>query len=478
MSLDFKKMMEFLLKQKENLSAEEIKDLIEEKKRKVGAGYLTDQGALFLVAADLGISFDNVQRSESFIKDIFIGAKDVNLSARVLSIYPIKKFIRRETNEEVKSRLLTLYDKGDSIKVKLWDNHIDFPKDVRLRPGDLVKISQGYVKSGLDNKPVLNIGIKGSIKLSEENSEIPTIDSCAMKVNEINQALDNVIIDGIVNSNPRISQFNNFRNELSKSLQFQLIDENNNKTMRVIIWNIDETKIPKILKVGTNVRLIGAKIKEGNPQYSSDAYEIHGDEGTEIQSLVENEINPIVLKILTIKNNYPENKADCLALDRNGNLLSLIVDTSLLDENISQNTIIECIPSKIFGNSLILSDDDAFIRIATEENELFIDLAEPESKIKDIQISDKPYIIEAIVLQMPNTSEVNTRTGELVSVTETIIGDDTGEIRVVGWREHSKIINKLNVGDRIKLIGGVATTGRENKIEIVLKSYSSCEKIS
>ncbi|NOJ30056.1 MAG: hypothetical protein DA328_07810 [Nitrososphaeraceae archaeon] len=264
---------------------------------------------------------------------------------------------------------------------------------------------------------------------------------------------------------------------MSKSLQFQLIDENNNKTMRVIIWNIDETKIPKILKVGTNVRLIGVKIKEGNPQYSSDAYEIHGDEGTEIKSLVESEINPIVLKILTIKNNYPENKADCLALDRNGNLLSLVVDTNLLDENISQNTIIECIPSKIFGNSLLLSDD-AFIRIATEEKESFIDLAEPESKIKDIQISDKPYIIEAIVLQMPNTSEVNTRTGELVSVTETIIGDDTGEIRVVGWREHSKIINKLNVGDRIKLIGGVATTGRENKIEIVLKSYSSCEKIS
>ncbi len=478
MSLDFKKMMEFLLKQKEDLSAEEVKDLIEEKKRKVGAGYLTDQGALFLVAADLGISFDKVQRSESFIKDIFIGAKDVNLSARILSIYPIKKFTRRENSEEVKNRTLTIYDKEDSIRVKLWDNQVDFPESVGLRPGHLVKISQGYVKSGLDNKPILNLGIKGSIKLSDEKSEIPTIESRIIRVNEISSSLDNVIIEGTVDSNPRISQFNNMRNELSKSLQFQLTDENKKKTFRTVIWNIDESKIPKILKIGTNVRLIGVRIKEGNPQYSSDEFEIHGDEGTEIESLVENDIDTLVMKILTIKNNYPENKVDCLALDKTGNLLSLVIDSTLLDEAIRENTVIECIPTKIFGNSLILSDDDALIRIAPDEKDLFDNILEPESKIKDVQISDKPYIIEAIVLQMPNASEVNTRIGEVVSVTDTIIGDDTGEIRVVGWREHSKIINKLNVGDRIKLIGGVATMGRENKIEIVLKSYSSCEKIS
>ena len=59
MSLDFKKMIEIVLQKKQELSAEEVRDLIDEKKRKIGAGYLTDQGALFLVAADLGISFDN-----------------------------------------------------------------------------------------------------------------------------------------------------------------------------------------------------------------------------------------------------------------------------------------------------------------------------------------------------------------------------------------------------------------------------------
>ena len=72
---------------------------------------------------------------------------------------------------------------------------------------------------------------------------IPTIESITIKVNEIIRPVDNVIIEGVVNSNPRISQFNNMRNELSKSLQFHLTDENKKNAVRVIIWNVDESKI-------------------------------------------------------------------------------------------------------------------------------------------------------------------------------------------------------------------------------------------
>ena len=51
-------MIEIILEEKQDLNFEKLKRMIEEKKTKVGAGYLTDQGALFLVAADLGISLE------------------------------------------------------------------------------------------------------------------------------------------------------------------------------------------------------------------------------------------------------------------------------------------------------------------------------------------------------------------------------------------------------------------------------------
>jgi hypothetical protein len=68
--LGFKKAVELVLEQRPDISAEQIRDMINEKKRKVGAGYLTDRGALFLVGADLGISFENVPKLSSGIKDL------------------------------------------------------------------------------------------------------------------------------------------------------------------------------------------------------------------------------------------------------------------------------------------------------------------------------------------------------------------------------------------------------------------------
>jgi replication factor A1 len=140
--------------------------------------------------------------------------------------------------------------------------------------------------------------------------------------------------------------------------------------------------------------------------------------------------------------------------------------------------MIECIPSRILGSSVILSKDDSYIRIIADDDSSFPKLSEFDKKIKDIQISDEPCIVEAIVLQAPETSDVNTKTGDTVSVTSTLLGDDTGEIRLVGWRNQSSSISKLGVGDRVRVIGATPGSGRENKIELTLRSYSSILKLS
>ena len=64
-------------------------------------------------------------------------------------MYPVRVYTKRDTNEDFKNRMLSIYDENSSIKVKLWDNHVNFPEEENLKPGDLIKISHGYVKSGL-----------------------------------------------------------------------------------------------------------------------------------------------------------------------------------------------------------------------------------------------------------------------------------------------------------------------------------------
>ena len=476
---DFKGMLEILLQQRPELNAEQIRDLIDEKKRKVGAGYLTDQGALFLVAADLGVSFENVPKLQSGLKDIYIGAKEVTVTGRIMNIYPIHKFTKRESNEQAATRTLVIYDKDARVKVKLWDKHVVIPDEMSLKVGDVIKIVKGYVRAGLDGKPIINLGSYSAIEAVNDDSTIPTIDSLTIPVDGINGTLDSAIISGTVNSNPRINDFVNTRGEASKSLQLQISNEENTRSLRAVIWNINESKMPKVFRTGAKVRLIGVKVKQGNPQYGGGDFEIHGDEGTILEfSGTQEDVEVMPLRIISVGEETGKGSFVCLAIDRAGRPLNLTIDNSLISSNqISSDTLIECVPSRVFGSSVILSKEDSYIRV-TDDDSLFPKLSKFETKIKDIQVSQDPYVIEAIVLQAPETVEVNTKTGETIPLTSTLLGDDTGEIKLVGWRNQSSAVNKLSVGDRIRVAGVTAGMGRESKAELTLKAYSSITRLS
>lgn len=468
------------MSQKPELKADQIKDLIDEKKRKVGAGYLTDQGALFLVAADLGISFDSIPKAQSGLKDIYVGAKDVTVVGRIMNIYPVYKFTRRDSAEQTATRTVVIYDKDARVKVKLWDKHVGVPDEMGLQSGDVIRISKAYVRAGLDGKPIINLGSYSAIESMRDDSTLPDIESLVISIDDVRETIDSAVISGVVNANPRVTDFINARGEASKLLQLQLSNEAGSRTLRAVIWNVDESKLPKVFGTGAKVRLVGVKVKQGNPQYGSGDFEIHGDEGTILKfSEAVHDIEVMPLRIISVGEETGRGSFVCLAADRAGRALVLTIDNSLASSGqLASGSMIECVPSRIFGNSVTLSKEDSYIR-TIDEDSTFLPLSKFESKIRDVEVSqDHPYIIEAIVLQAPETIEVNTKAGETVPLASTLIGDDTAEIRLVGWRSQSPLINKLSVGDRIRAVGVTAGAGREGRTELTLRSYSSISRLS
>jgi ssDNA-binding replication factor A large subunit len=479
MSTDFKKMIEIVLQEKPEINAEMVKDLIEEKKKTIGAGYLTDQGALFLVAADLGISFENAPKMNSGIKDLYVGAKEIGVTGRVMNIYPTRKFVKKETQEEIKNRTITIYDNDSAVKIKLWDLITDFPEERGLKPGDLVKITRGYVKASLSGRPLVNLGSSSSIDIIDgSNSDIQDINSVTISVDEIEQPRENAVIAGRISSNPRISEFTNGRGERSKLLQLQISNQDQSRTIRVVIWNIDELRLPKVIEIGAQLKLIGVRVKQGNPQYGNSDFEIHGDEGTAMEfSGNQLELEAMPLRIISVGRKTSKGTISCLAVDRLRKYFILNIDSNLLTSEIRQNSTVECIPSRIFGNSIILSAEDSYIRMIDDDSSFPL-ASVLESKIKDINSTQDPILTEAIVLQTPNETEVNTKSTEVVPLAATMIGDDTGEIRLVGWREQSSEVRKLNVGDRVKIAGATVNSRIGSKQELTLRQYSSVINIS
>lgn len=472
MPLDFKKMIEFVLEKKPETTLEQLKELIEEKKRRIGAGYLTDQGALFLVAADLGISFENTPQSQVGIKDLYVGARDINLSVRILSIYPIRKYTRKDSEDQIENRTLTVFDRDGSIRVKLWNKLAHGPDELRLKPGDLVRITNGYIKSGLDGKPVVNLGESSNIELESENREsIPDLESIKLDVDKVTTEQEHIVIDGVIKSAPRIVEFSDPRGEVKKSLQTILSNGDSTRNLRVAIWNVSENNIPRILNVNSRVRIIGARIKQANLQYGNGDLEIHGDEGTVIEA-IDKQANYDVITVRIISNGNADNfgRINLFGIDKDKNILTMVVDDKLMPPGITTNSVIEGFPSRVFGNSLIFSQKDSYVKCV--ENNSIPKLEDTISKIRNMDKVGDIYIVEAIVLQQPNSVQVNTRTGGLVSVTDTLIGDDTGEIRLVGWRENSGELDKIKVGDRIRVIGAILNAGRDGKHELTLKKDS------
>ena len=83
---DFDSLLEEVLRNRPELTRGQIMEQIQEKKREVGAGFLTDQGALFLIAGELGVQLSHMTSTDLTLKDVDAGANDITIVARVLAI--------------------------------------------------------------------------------------------------------------------------------------------------------------------------------------------------------------------------------------------------------------------------------------------------------------------------------------------------------------------------------------------------------
>ena len=332
----------------------------------------------------------------------------------------------------------------------------------------------------MDNKPIINLSNNGSIEIVSEDGkyQIPLLFDITETIDDLDVPKENMVISGRITSDPRISAFTNSRGERAKSLHMELSNDRNTRKIRSIIWNINDENVPKSLTTGSKIRLIGVKTKIGNPNFSNGDLEIHGDEGTGFEFVEQIEpVESYTLRIISSRLDPTERKMHCMATDKDGKSYLLLIDTKLFDIQFETDDIIECYPSRVLGNTIEIIDQDSYVQILKEDKDI-PKTAQFESKIMDIDSMNKPYVVEVIVLQNPNKMEVNTKSGEIVPVADTIVGDDTGEIRLVGWRESSSMVSDLKIGERVRILAVNAASGKEGNMELSLKPYSNIIKIS
>lgn len=142
-----------------NLPKEEIERKIEAKRAKL-SGLISREGAAQVIAAELGISFDNEKLK---IEELLSGMKKVNTVGKVLNVSPVRTF-KTKKGDDGKVANLFIADETSNIKVVLWDtNAIAFLERGEIVEGSVVEIINGSMR---DNE--LHLGSFSELKITDQ----------------------------------------------------------------------------------------------------------------------------------------------------------------------------------------------------------------------------------------------------------------------------------------------------------------------
>jgi len=148
-----------------NLDKEEIQRKVEAKCAKL-SGLISKEGAAQVIAAELGINFDN---EKSKIDELIPGMRKVNFLGKVLNVFPVRTFERNGQENKVANMIVA--DDTSNTKVVLWDSHhIELIEKGSIKEGVVIEVANA---SARDNE--VHLGSFSELKISsEEMGEVQT----------------------------------------------------------------------------------------------------------------------------------------------------------------------------------------------------------------------------------------------------------------------------------------------------------------
>jgi replication factor A1 len=117
------------------------------------------------------------------------------------------------------------------------------------------------------------------------------------------------------------------------------------------------------------------------------------------------------------------------------------------------------------GETEVHADSSTFIKISKFE--------EKTSHITDLTLNSKNVSVKGEVTDDPSFGEVKTFQGETIKLASFEVRDETGNIKVLAWREHANVASSLRKGATVILKNFYAKQGLTQKLELSTKTSSS-----
>jgi ssDNA-binding replication factor A large subunit len=504
-----------LISKRPDYTKEKILDLVREKRSKVGAGYLTDQGALFLVASDLNVSlkFDQTPKRVT-LRDLKDEQRGISIVARLLSIGLPRRFERSSDSKDGFLLKITVYDDTKMIvPCTVWDYGNGSKIITSMNPGTAVKISNCYTKAGIDGTQSLNIADTTEISILEESDTVakqipgPEILATTLEKALVGETSRYQVIRAAIAEPVRKVEFTRSKDGSQRHfLSFSLkpSESQDASATRVVLWGNTNPVFEKFAP-GETITLASLRARSNNFQ-GANQIELHGDDSTivlekweetkshlnfELEQLGRYFLNkdsqntrtsssaltPFVARILSVGTAVSgENSSHLLIMDSTKRIISLTAfDEAAKDSSILQtDDVILCKPDTFdeIGMRAVCKKSASLSKLKPERK----DIPKSSSLVTLIEKFEPGSIVslDAMTLSETVAREIQTKEGSLVRRTEISLADPSGEIMIFAWRSLSKHLEGLKPGMRV-WIRAAEVQSHEGKKFLLLKNYSRIE---
>ena len=125
------------------IKREEVEERVEKKKEKL-SGLISKEGAAQIIAAELGVSFEN---QDLKVDELMSGMRRVNIVGKIINLFPVREYDKNGNKGKVAN--LIMADETGSTRIVLWDvNHIELIENGTIKDGDVIEIKNASTRDG------------------------------------------------------------------------------------------------------------------------------------------------------------------------------------------------------------------------------------------------------------------------------------------------------------------------------------------
>jgi len=475
------------------MSREEIQDLIEQKKVDLG-GLITDEGAAFIVARELGAEILQGAPAEEGLTTSTLapGMRNVNLTGRVLKIYQRRTFEKEGETNVVQTLLLG--DKDGRVKLVLWGPDTHPVAEGSLERGSLCRIIGGYVRRGLDGRIEVHKGRRGKLQIDPEDldpNDYPDPAKNLVTISELTPGEDDIDFHARVSEVGPLRTFTKKDGTMGR-LSWLTVEDETTST-RLVFWN-ERAEETLEFHLGDIIRVEGANCREGLhgiPEVHLgrltrisqirdetlvtrlEAMEPPSHESFTIKEIVlGRQITEVLGKIagvgqsreFTRKDGSKSKVMNLLLTDQTGMIRVVLWGDQVQNgELLARGDIVKITNaytrSGRSGVELHLGDRSELIKNPNDIDKTGFD--PPTLEMNQLQPEMSAVSFKGRLLEAPQTREFTRADGSEGRVASVDVADRTGACRVVAWGNDVEKLASLEENDTILVTGGSIREGRD-----------------